>query len=179
MTRRNSLAQSWGKTVQKSRNYITTSTKSMTTRVNIGYNTHMHTHMHTRRYCILDRVVHCLADVQHGVKDDRVSGWFHLMSAGNKQCNADISVLIIPFRSKLNLGFNVLQRTEEGVDGVGYWRQESWRSSVLKSLTLIVSHLMKTSMIDLQTSTLTLSFWNMSRNGRKRSCETKTSVHIR
>lgn len=31
------------------------------------------------------------------------------------------------------------------------------------------SYLMKTSMMDLQTSTLTLSFWNMSRNGRKRS----------
>lgn len=32
-----------------------------------------------------------------------------------------------------------------------------------------LSYLMKTSMMDLQTSTLTLSFWNMSRNGRKRS----------
>ena len=32
---------------------------------------------------------------------------------------------------------------------------------------------MKTSMMDLQTSTLTLSFWNMSRNGRKRSCKNK------
>lgn len=32
---------------------------------------------------------------------------------------------------------------------------------------------MKTSMMDLQTSTLTLSFWNMSRNGRKRSWDTK------
>lgn len=36
-----------------------------------------------------------------------------------------------------------------------------------------ISHLMKTSMMDLQTSTLTLSFWNMSRNGRKRSWETR------
>lgn len=35
--------------------------------------------------------------------------------------------------------------------------------------TLMNSYLMKTSMMDLQTSTLTLSFWNMSRNGRNRS----------
>lgn len=34
---------------------------------------------------------------------------------------------------------------------------------------------MKTSMIDLQTSTLTLSFWNMSRNGRKRSWDGATT----
>lgn len=34
---------------------------------------------------------------------------------------------------------------------------------------------MKTSMMDLQTSTLTLSFWNMSRNGRKRSWERATT----
>lgn len=34
---------------------------------------------------------------------------------------------------------------------------------------------MKTSMMDLQTSTLTLSFWNMSRNGRKRSWERPTT----
>jgi len=32
------------------------------------------------------------------------------------------------------------------------------------------SDLMKISMMDRHTSTLTLSFWNMSRNGRKRSC---------
>lgn len=34
---------------------------------------------------------------------------------------------------------------------------------------------MKTSMMDLQTSTLTLSFWNMSRNGRKRSWDRATT----
>lgn len=34
---------------------------------------------------------------------------------------------------------------------------------------------MKTSMMDLQTSTLTLSFWNMSKNGRKRSWKTERS----
>lgn len=37
---------------------------------------------------------------------------------------------------------------------------------------------MKTSMMDLQTSTLTLSFWNMSKNGRKRSWETETLGNI-
>lgn len=41
---------------------------------------------------------------------------------------------------------------------------------IIKTQTLGgFSYLMKTSMMDLQTSTLTLSFWNMSRNGRKRS----------
>lgn len=34
---------------------------------------------------LLDRVVHGLADVQHGVEDDRVSGGLHLVSAGDKQ----------------------------------------------------------------------------------------------
>lgn len=34
------------------------------------------------------------------------------------------------------------------------------------------SYLMKTSMMDLHTSTLTPSFWNMSRNGKKRSWRT-------
>lgn len=33
---------------------------------------------------LLDRVVHGLADVQHGVEDDRVSGELHLVSAGDK-----------------------------------------------------------------------------------------------
>lgn len=42
-------------------------------------------------------------------------------------------------------------------------------------MTLTNSYLMKTSMMDLQTSTLTLSFWNMSRNGRNRSWRTEKS----
>lgn len=38
----------------------------------------------TRRV-LLDGVVQGLADVHHGVEDDRVSGWLHLVSAGDKQ----------------------------------------------------------------------------------------------
>lgn len=49
-------------------------------------------------------------------------------------------------------------------------------ATTLKNLmTLMNSYLMKTSMMDLQTSTLTLSFWNMSRKGRNRSCRTEKS----
>lgn len=34
---------------------------------------------------LLDRVVHGLADVHHGIEDDRVSGWLHLVSAGDRK----------------------------------------------------------------------------------------------
>lgn len=33
--------------------------------------------------------MHCLADVQHSVEDDRVSGGLHLVSAGDKETNVD------------------------------------------------------------------------------------------
>lgn len=39
------------------------------------------------------------------------------------------------------------------------------------------TYLMKTSMIDLHTSTLTLSFWNMSRKGRNFSCNHQNTIH--
>lgn len=38
----------------------------------------------THTDALLDRVMHGLADVHHGVEDDRVSGWLHLVSAGDK-----------------------------------------------------------------------------------------------
>ena len=42
--------------------------------------------------------------------------------------------------------------------------QGQWESQLL--VTLCYTYLIKTSMMHLQTSTRTLSFWNMSRNGR-------------
>jgi len=84
--------------------------------------------------------VHGFADVQHGVEDDRVSGELHLVSAREKK--------------------------KQRKRGHALTKEET-----LTKLNKLLSgsYLMKTSMMDLQTSTLTLSFWNMSRNGRKRS----------
>lgn len=53
-------------------------------KVTIGIEHKTRTHKHTQTNTLLDRVVHGLADVQHGVEDDRVFGGLHLVSAGDK-----------------------------------------------------------------------------------------------
>lgn len=90
--------------------------------------------------------MHGLADVQHGVEDDRVSGGLQLVSARDKMI-------------EITLGDTFVRRL--------FFFLMTIPSS---------SYLMKTSIMDLQTSTLTLSFWNMSRNGRKRSWESQKSA---
>lgn len=108
-------------------------------------------HFHTHTDTLLDRVMRGLADVHHGVEDDRVSGWLHLVSAGDKH-------------SKVNFLFNNKHIRPKAPHFFFLIRTVFWRS-----------YFMKTSMMDLQTSTLTLSFWNMSRNGRKRSWDRATT----
>lgn len=52
----------------------------------------------THTDALLDGVVHGLADVHHGVEDDRVSGWLRLVSARDKRLTKAFVLIFFSFQ---------------------------------------------------------------------------------
>ena len=100
---------------------------------------------------LLDRVVHGFTNKHDGINYHRIVCWLLLISKKKKGMYGKISMVLRNFQvNGINSNNNRLEQREKEEKSIG-------------------THFTNTSMMFLQTSTLTDSFWNMSMNGKNLS----------